>query len=92
MLALEETENSLVALSRERQRLAYLAEAERAASEAVDLARQRYRDGIADYLSVLDAERTLLNLQEQLVTTQTSSATRLIAVCKAFAAGGGSGE
>jgi len=88
LLALEETERTLVALSRERQRFAYLAEAERAATEAVDLARQRYRDGIADYLSVLDAERTLLDLQEQLVTTQTLSATRLITVYKAFAFGG----
>jgi outer membrane protein, multidrug efflux system len=87
LLALEETENSLVALSRERQRLAYLTEAERAGSEAVDLARQRYRDGIADYLSVLDAERTLLSLQEQLVTTQTLTTTRLIAVFKTFAWG-----
>lgn len=89
LLALEETENALVALGRERERLAYLTEAERAASEAVQLARQRYRDGIADYLSVLDAERTLLSLQEQLVTTQTLTASRLIAVYKAFASGGG---
>ena len=88
LLALEETENSLVALSRERQRLAYLTEAERAAAEATALAQQRYRDGIADYLSVLDAERTLLSLQEQLVTTQTLSATRLVAVYKTFAVGG----
>jgi len=88
LLALEETQNSLVALGRERQRLGYLGEAERAAAEATDLARQRYRDGIADYLSVLDAERTLLDLQEQLVTTQTTTATRLIAVYKAFASGG----
>lgn len=87
LLALEETENSLVALSRERQRFAFLTEAERAASEAVDLARQRYRDGIADYLSVLDSERTLLSLQEQLVTTQTLTTTRLIAVFKTFAWG-----
>jgi multidrug efflux system outer membrane protein len=87
LLALEETENSLVSLSRERQRLAYLSEAEKAAVEATALARQRYRDGIADYLSVLDTERTLLNLQEQLVTTQTLTATRLVAVYKAFASG-----
>jgi multidrug efflux system outer membrane protein len=87
LLALEETENSLIALSRERQRFAYLTEAERAASEAVDLARQRYRDGIADYLSVLDSERTLLSLQEQLVTTRAQTATRLVSVYKSFAAG-----
>lgn len=87
LLALEETETSLVVFSREQQRLAYLVEAERAATEAVSLARQRYRDGIADYLSVLDSERTLLNLQEQLVNTQTLTATRLIAVFKSFASG-----
>jgi multidrug efflux system outer membrane protein len=87
LLVLEEVENSFVALSRERLRLAYLTEAERAASEAVSLARQRYRDGFADYLGVLDSERTLLTLQDQLVTSQTLSATRLVAVYKAFATG-----
>jgi multidrug efflux system outer membrane protein len=87
LLALEETENSLVALNRERERLAFLTEAERAAVEATELARQRYRDGIADFLSVLDAERTLLSLQEQLVTARTLNATRLVAVFKSFAVG-----
>ena len=87
LLVLEEAENSLVTLSRERERLAYLIEAERAASEAVVLARQRYGDGVADYLSVLDAERTLLNLQDQVVVTQTTVATRLVAVYKAFVSG-----
>ncbi len=85
LLALEETENSLVALNRERERLGYLTEAEHSASEAATLARQRYRDGIADYLSVLDSERTLLNLQEQLVRAQTQVNTRLVAVFKALA-------
>jgi multidrug efflux system outer membrane protein len=84
LLALEETENSLVTLTRERQRLSYLRESERAGAEAVDLARQRYRDGIADFLSVLDAERTLLSLQEQLVTSEMRTATSLVAVYKAL--------
>ena len=54
---------------------------------AVSLARQRYRDGIADYVSVLDAELTLLNLEEQLDSTQTLTATRLVAVYKALDGG-----
>lgn len=87
LLALEETENSLVRFGRERQRLGYLRESERAGAEAVELARQRYRDGIADFLSVLDAERTLLSLQEQLVTSETRSATSLVAVYKALGGG-----
>lgn len=92
LLALEETENSLVSLGQERQRLGYLVEAERAASQAVELARQRYRDGIADYLSVLDAERTLLKLQEEVTAARTLSAIRLVAVYKAMAVGQGSGD
>jgi len=89
LLALEETENSLAALGRERQRLEFLREAERAAAEAVELARQRYRDGVTDFLSVLDAERTLLSLQEQVVESETSAATSLVAVYKSL---GGAGD
>lgn len=84
LLALEETENSLVAFSRGRQRLEFLQAAERAAQEAVELAHQRYRDGVTDFLSVLDAERTLLSLQEQVVLNQTRTATSLVAVYKAL--------
>jgi multidrug efflux system outer membrane protein len=89
LLALEETENSLVTFGRERQRLEYLREAERAAAEATELARQRYRDGIADFISVLDAERTLLSLQDQLAVSETRAATSLVGVYKSFAGGFG---
>ncbi|MEY2407822.1 MAG: outer membrane protein multidrug efflux system [Verrucomicrobiota bacterium] len=87
LLALEETENSLVTLGRERARAGYLRESERAGTEALELARQRYRDGIADFLSVLDAERTLLSLQEQLVTSETRTVTSLVALYKALGGG-----
>jgi multidrug efflux system outer membrane protein len=36
---------------------------------------------------VLDAERTLLSLQEQLVTSETRAATSLVAVYKALGGG-----
>jgi outer membrane protein TolC len=55
----------------------------------IHTARQHYRDGVADFLSVLDAERTLLDLQEQLVQSETRTATSLVAVYKAL--GGGAG-
>lgn len=44
------------------------------------MARQCYRDGAADFSSVLDAGRTLLSLQEQRVNSETQAATRLVAV------------
>ncbi len=84
LLALEETENALVGFSGQRQRLGFLREAERAAAEAVALARQRYRDGVSDFLGVLDAERTLLSLQEQLVASETLTATSLVRVYKSL--------
>lgn len=89
LLSLEETENGLAVFRRERQRQEFLRASEQAAAEAVDLARQRYRDGVADFLSVLDAERTLLSLQEQLVLSETRSATSLVAVYKALGIGAG---
>jgi len=84
LLALEETENGLVALAQEERRLTHLQAAELSALEAVTLARQRYRDGIADFISVLDAERTLLSLQDQRVTSETRAASRLVAVYKSL--------
>jgi len=66
LLALEETENALVSLSRERRR-SCISRSRSSAAEAVQLARQRYRMGFADYLSVLDAERNFAELAEQLV-------------------------
>jgi multidrug efflux system outer membrane protein len=47
---------------------------------------------VADFISVLDAERTLLSLQEQRVTSETQAATRLVAVYKALGGGGAAGE
>ncbi len=34
------------------------------------IARLRYREGVADYLEVLDAERNLFNAQQQLLATE----------------------
>jgi outer membrane protein TolC len=42
----------------------------KAAAEAAELADQRYAAGLVDLLSVLDTQRTLFNLEEQLVTAR----------------------
>lgn len=87
LLALEETENSLTTFGREQACLGYLRDAEAAAREAASLARKRYQDGVSDFLTVLDAERTLLNSQEQHVLSQVSTVTALVSVYKSLGGG-----
>jgi multidrug efflux pump subunit AcrA (membrane-fusion protein) len=60
LLALEETENALVDFDRQQARYDFLREPAQASEKAVELAQLRYRYGVADFLTVLDAERTLL--------------------------------
>jgi multidrug efflux system outer membrane protein len=67
--------------------LGHLRDAEASAREASVLARQRYQDGVSDFLTVLDAERTLLSTQEQHVLSQVSAATALVGVYKSFGGG-----
>jgi multidrug efflux system outer membrane protein len=85
--ALEETENALVEWGREQARRDYLRESSKASEEAAALARQRYEVGAADFLNVLDAERVLLEGQNQLAASETRAATALVAVYKALGAG-----
>ena len=87
LTALEETENALVDFGREQARRDYLAEADRSATQAMTLARQRYEGGVADFLPALDAERTQLDIQAQLAQSQTRTATSLVAIYKALGGG-----
>jgi multidrug efflux system outer membrane protein len=85
--ALEETENALVDFGSEQVRRDYLRTAERSATQAMGLARQRYEGGVADFLPVLDAQRTQLAIQAQLAQSETRTATSLVAIYKALGGG-----
>lgn len=85
--ALEDTENALVDFQKELERRNNLRESEESARKAVELSQMRYRYGVTDFLTVLDAERRLLQIQEQLAASETRTATSLIAVYKALGGG-----
>jgi multidrug efflux system outer membrane protein len=87
LLALEETENTLVDFTRQQARRNLLYASAQASEKAQNLARQRYQFGVADFLTVLDAERTLLAAQDQLADSETLTATALVAVYKALGGG-----
>jgi NodT family efflux transporter outer membrane factor (OMF) lipoprotein len=87
LIALEETESALVDFGREQSRQQFLETSAQASQKATDLAHQRYEAGITDFLSVLDAERTLLEAQDRLAASQTRTATAFVAVYKALGGG-----
>ena len=85
LLALEETENALAGFRTANQSEAELRAGAAAASEAARLARKRYAVGAGEYLAVLIAERTQIDLEDQHVQAATRRATALAALYKALA-------
>lgn len=83
-LALEETENALANYVATSETVATLRMAVGEAEDASRLARLRYDNGADSFLAVLDAERTSLDLQDQLAVAMTDQATALAALYKAL--------
>ena len=87
LTALEETEGALVDFGNEQSRQQFLETSAEASQKAADLAHQRYEGGVTDFLSVLDAERTLLEAHDRLAASQTRTVTALVAVYKPLGGG-----
>lgn len=85
--ALEETENSLVEFGLLRIRRNHLRDAATASEQAAKLARDRFQNGVADFLTVLDAERVMLEAQNQQAQSETGTATALVGIYKALGGG-----
>lgn len=87
LVALEEVENSLVAYAAEQDRSGALTQATQAAEGAAVLAREQYASGLIDFQTVLDAERSVLSLQEQLAQSRGQVAANVISLYKALGGG-----
>lgn len=84
MTALSEVEQALALYQGERQRRDDLSAAEGAARNALMLARLRFDEGLDDFLDVLDAQRTLLDAQDDLVQNDTLITTFAISAYRAL--------
>ncbi len=84
LLALEETENAMINYRASTEREAALIEAVAASSAAAELARLRFDAGADTYLAVLDAERSQIEFEDQLILAKTDRATALAALFKAL--------
>jgi len=82
--AREELETSLLSYRKSRERLGHLEAAAAASARAAELARLRYVEGGSDFLQVLDAERTLLERENERALGRTEAETGLIAVYRAL--------
>jgi NodT family efflux transporter outer membrane factor (OMF) lipoprotein len=92
LTALEEVQNALVNYSQEQERRDRLNQAVEQSQLAVDLATEQYRAGLVDFLSVLDAQRELYANEDQLVQSQGSVTTDLIALYRALGGGWNVGQ
>jgi multidrug efflux system outer membrane protein len=89
LAALEDAEISLVAYSRAQTQLKSLAEQAEASRRAAALAELQYREGLVDFLTLLDAQRTQLEAEDALAQAQMQVNVDVIAVYKAM---GGVGQ
>jgi multidrug efflux system outer membrane protein len=87
--ALEDAEISLVAYGRAQTQLKSLTEQVEASRRAAALAELQYREGLVDFLTLLDAQRTQLEAEDAVAQTQTQVNVDVIAVYKAM---GGVGQ
>jgi NodT family efflux transporter outer membrane factor (OMF) lipoprotein len=85
--ALQEVEDSLGDLVHEQVRRERLAAAADAAAQAADLSLQLYTAGLRDFRDTLDAQRSLLTLQDSLAISEAAVSTDLVRLYKALGGG-----
>ncbi len=85
--AQEEVENALVAYAKEQRRRDSLEKAATAAQRAELLARDKYQAGLVNFNNVLDAQRSLLLLQNELNQSTGTATTNLVRLYKSLGGG-----
>lgn len=87
LLALEDTENALVLLTRTRTEDAHLAQAAEQRARAEQLAQRRYRLGSVGLYEVLDAQRDLYAAQDAAADSRARGLRAAVALYQALAGG-----
>ncbi|MCJ7538569.1 MAG: TolC family protein, partial [Desulfobacterales bacterium] len=87
LMAQEEVENILVAYAKEQLRQESLAKAATAAQRSALLAQDQYQAGLVDFNNVLDSQRSLLILQDELNQSDGAVISNLIRLYKALGGG-----
>jgi NodT family efflux transporter outer membrane factor (OMF) lipoprotein len=87
LAAFTDVETALTAYAKEQIRRQSLAHATQANEQAVALAADLYRHGLADFLRVLESQRSLYESQDALIQSDRAVSSDLIALYKALGGG-----
>jgi NodT family efflux transporter outer membrane factor (OMF) lipoprotein len=85
--ALEEVHNAIVVFAAAQERRLALVDAVAADQSATDVAQAQYRQGVIDFLDVLDAQRSLYESEDELADSDRAVTTALVALYKALGGG-----
>lgn len=85
--AFQDVENALVAYANEQVRYKSLDDSVIANRRSLELSTELYSKGYGDFLSVLDAERSLFSAEDQLVDSQRIVTENLVTLYKALGGG-----
>ena len=87
LTAFEEVENSLVAHAKEKSRRSSLDDAVKSSQNSLHLAQQLYTNGLAGFINVLDAERSLFQAENAFAQSDQAVTQHLISLYKALGGG-----
>jgi NodT family efflux transporter outer membrane factor (OMF) lipoprotein len=87
LTAIQDVENALVAYAKEQEHHKALIDAANANRKAVELSTKLYVEGQTEFLSVLDAQRSLFSSEDALIQSTRNLSTDLIALYKALGGG-----
>jgi multidrug efflux system outer membrane protein len=82
--ALEETETAFSSYHAQQLRLVRLDTQALESKHYADIARLRYKEGVTDFLTLLDAERTQLEAEDQVAQSESDTYVAVIAIYKAL--------
>ncbi|QID19911.1 efflux transporter outer membrane subunit [Nitrogeniibacter mangrovi] len=92
LVAVQDVEDALVAVRNGQRRVSALGTAAESARNAALLARHQYQAGITDYQTVLDTERTRLNVEDTQAAAVADLASARIRLLKALGGGWAAGN
>ena len=87
LTALEDVENALVSLAKQRARAGALSKAVAGYGKSAELSRDQYEAGKSSALDVLDAERSLYSAEDSLIQSRVAIAKDYVALAKALGGG-----